>query len=67
MNIVITGKVKTTNFTVDKTPMLVDNSIKQGDFAPLQRRFEIKSGEKKTKQGCVAPKQSDFVSLQRCF
>jgi hypothetical protein len=45
------GRVKTTNFTVDKAPLQVDNSIKQVDNASLQRRFIKKQREQKPLQG----------------
>ncbi len=55
------------NFTVDKAPLQVDNSIKQGCNASLQGRFEIKPRHQKPLQGGFAPKQGGFVSLQRRF
>ncbi len=56
------GRVITTDYTVDKTPLSVDNSIKQGCNASLQRRFEIKRRHQKPMQGCFAHKQRGFAS-----
>ncbi len=49
--------VKTTNFTVDKAPLQVDNSIKQGCNASLQGCFGKKPRQQKPLQGGLAPKQ----------
>ncbi len=60
-------RVETSNFTVDKTPLSVDNSIKQGCNASLQRRFEIKQRHQKPLQGDFAAKQVDKDSLKGVF
>jgi len=55
------------DFTVDKAPLQVDNSIKQGCNASLQGCFEIKPRGQKPLQGGFSPKQGGFVSLQGRF
>jgi len=55
------------NFTLDKAPLQVDNSIKQGCNASLQGRFIKKQRGQKPLQVGFSPKQSGFVSLQRRF
>ncbi len=62
-----TGRVDASNFTVDKAPLSVDNLIKQGDNASLQRRFIKKQREQKPLQVGFDPKQGGFASLQRRF
>ena len=59
------GRVISSNFTVDKAPLQVDNSIKQVDNASLQRRFELKQRHQKSLQRGFTPKQSGFASLHR--
>ncbi len=55
------GGVETTNFTVDKAPLQVDNSIKQGCNASLQGCFGKKPREQKPLQVGFAPKQGGLV------
>ncbi len=49
-------RVETSNFTVDKAPLSVDNLIKQGDFASLHGCFQIKPREQKDFTGGFRPK-----------
>ncbi len=67
MAVPFSGRVKTTEYTVDKAPLSVDNLIKQGCNASLQRRFETKRRHQKPMQGCFAHKQRGFASWQGRF
>jgi len=61
------GRGDQPNFTVDKDPLQVDNSIKHPCNEALQGCFEIKPRYQKPLQGGFATKQGGFASLQGRF